>query len=177
MAEQDQPGSEVKFRGMREGKKQVGEFASSLVLILIGVVYLVYGSRYPWERLANPGPGFFPAVIGAIFLAGSAVLCVSSFFHSRKEPGNTSAGAHSQPDAGSRKLWLLLALLAVYLLTVEPIGYLINSFLLMFFSARLMGARGLGRTLLLAVGMTLGTYLLFGVWLQVPLPKGIWGGS
>lgn len=177
MAEQDQPGSEVKFRGMHEGKKQLGELASSLVLILIGVVYLVQGSSYPWERLANPGPGFFPAVIGAIFLAGAAVLCISSFFHGRKEPANTCAGAHSQPDAGYRKLWLLLALLGAYLLTLDRAGYLINSFLLMLFSARLMGARRLGPILLLAIGMTLGTYLVFEVWLQVPLPKGIVGGG
>lgn len=162
---------------MAEGKKQLGELPSSLVLIVTGVVYLVQGSRYPWERLANPGPGFFPAVVGAVFVAGSAVLCVSSFFHSRKQPGDTPAGGHSQSDAGYRRLWLLLAFLATYLLTLDRAGYVVDSFLLMFFSARLLGMKRVGQTLLLAVGMTVGTYLVFSVWLQIPLPKGIWGGG
>lgn len=167
--------NKIQSRGARKDKKRQGEIASSLVLILIGSLYLIHGSHYPWERLANPGPGFFPAVIGAIFVAGSAVLCLSWFFHRGKQPGDTSAEVHSQSGAGYRRLWVLLAFLIAYLLTLDRVGYLINSFLLMLFSARLLGMKGVGQTLLLAAGMTLGTYLVFSVWLQMPLPKGILG--
>jgi putative tricarboxylic transport membrane protein len=147
---------------------------SGLVLILIGMAYLASGSRYGWERVSNPGPGFFPDVIGALFLAGSIVLCFSSF--AARRAGTRPPAPHAEPHAGAQ-LWPLLALLAAYLLAVEWVGYLLASPPLVLFLARLMGLKRWTPAVLLALATALGSYLVFATWLQVPLPRGIWGGG
>ena len=44
------------------------EIASSVVLFLFGVVFLLYDIKYPMDTWANPGPGVFPLMVGAVLV-------------------------------------------------------------------------------------------------------------
>jgi hypothetical protein len=149
------------------------ELASSAVLILIGVVYLIVGTRYPWGKLADPGPGFFPIVIGALFLLGAAVIFISAFLSHRARGADRAPADVIGKGSGSKKLWLLLLFSAFYLFALDWLGHLVGSPLLMLFTTRLMGMKSWWQCLLLAIGATIGTYLVFALWLQMPLPRGI----
>ena len=86
-----------------------------------------------------------------------------------------SVARHARPGEDGRfiKVVGVLAVLAVYALVLEPVGYPIATFVLVLFMLRVTDpqrwpvAFGMG---LLAAG---GSYVLFGVWLGVPLPAGV----
>jgi hypothetical protein len=44
------------------------EIASSLVLILFSMTFLIYTARYPLETWESPGPAVFPLILGGILL-------------------------------------------------------------------------------------------------------------
>jgi hypothetical protein len=94
------------------------------------------------------------------------------------------AGAHERrpglPEApgaatSARRPWLMIAILAVYLLAVTPVGFYASTPALAIACSKLMGARGWVRPLALAAGLLVACYVLFTVWLKVPLPRGYLG--
>jgi hypothetical protein len=62
--------------------------------------------------------------------------------------------------------------LVAYAAAIPVVGFLTVSGVLVVVAARLMGTRGWGRPVLLALGVVVATYFLFAVWLGVPLPAG-----
>ncbi len=44
------------------------EIASSLVLILFSLTFLIYTTRYPLDDWENPGPAVFPLILGGVLL-------------------------------------------------------------------------------------------------------------
>lgn len=118
-----------------------------------------------WDRFA-PGSGFLPVWLGAVLVALVALLVL-------RNQSETQSSA-SEPGAW-RKPAVIVAGLIVCVALVELLGFVVAVgayllFLLLFVErlpARLGGS--------VAVGTTLSIYLIFAVWLRVPLPKGPWG--
>ena len=77
---------------------------------------------------------------------------------------------------GSRGDWrrvaALLAALALYVVALDPLGYPISTFLLVLLMRRPTSGGALWSGFALALLASGGTYLLFAVWLGVPLPPG-----
>jgi putative tricarboxylic transport membrane protein len=69
---------------------------------------------------------------------------------------------------------LALAALFAYALLLERIGYLLVTFLFLTLMLRFMGALRWGPVLATAILSTVASYVLFSVWLRVPLPP--WPG-
>ncbi len=44
------------------------DIASSLVLILFSLTFLIYTTRYPLDDWENPGPAVFPLLLGGVLL-------------------------------------------------------------------------------------------------------------
>ena len=44
------------------------DIASSLVLILFSLTFLIYTTRYPLDDWESPGPAVFPLLLGAVLL-------------------------------------------------------------------------------------------------------------
>jgi putative tricarboxylic transport membrane protein len=153
------------------------ECASSAVLLGISGAYVAYGVRYPLDTLANPGPGVFPLAVG-LFLVGLTA------FQLLRSGGRllraTADGLRLGPDApqaaaSARRPWLMIAILTAYLVVVTPVGFYASTLALAFLCSKLMGTRGWVRPLVLAAGLLLACYVLFSVWLKVPLPRGYLG--
>jgi hypothetical protein len=117
-----------------------------------------------WDRFA-PGSGFLPVWLGAALVALVALLLLRN----RAEPNAASErGAWRKPAVILVGLTLCVALVEWLGFVVAVGAYLM--FLLLFVE-RLPARLGGG----VAVGATLSIYLIFAVWLRVPLPKGPWG--
>jgi hypothetical protein len=71
----------------------------------------------------------------------------------------------------SRVLWTAL-LTGAYTVTVEYVGFIATGIPYMFGFAFVLGERRWVRLILFAVGVPVGTYILFRTALQVPLPAG-----
>jgi hypothetical protein len=151
--------------------KQVGRREGILWMIVGGVICALSG-RIGLGSFVEPGPGFvaFAAgvslgVIGLIMvLSRPSVKCLS----------NEDRGIdHSRWTFPKFRLIYTILLLAAYGLVLQPLGYLLTTFLAMF---GLFYDRGTNRFVpsflasLLTVGMT---YLVFETWLRVQLPRGI----
>ena len=138
------------------------------VLFCFGLSATVEARRLAVGEPGQPGPGFFPFWLAVAFTIVTLALLVHSF---RARPSMAS------PSGPSRWRTLVLALLSLlgYALALEPLGFLLATFLLMLVLFRSVDPLAWPA----AVGGSLATsilaYALFKVWLQVQLPAGPWG--
>jgi putative tricarboxylic transport membrane protein len=136
---------------------------SAAGLAVLAAAYLVANLRYSLDTLAAPGPGVFPLAAGValLVLAGWQVIVPA------RGP-DRAAEVASRP----RNPLLMIGLLGLYAASLGVLGFLPSSFVLVLLAARLMGAPGWMRPAMLALGVTIATWLVFVVWLGVPLPAG-----
>jgi putative tricarboxylic transport membrane protein len=156
------------------------EIASSLVLILFSMIFLVYTARYPLDNWESPGPAVFPLILGGVLLILSLSQLIRAWL-APKIPGNAGeAGSKTQAlqkflheNQGEAKVLFLTAMLILYILLLQWIGFFISTFMLVIFSSRLMEAKDWGRPIALSAGVCLFCYLLFEVWIKLNFPRGI----
>jgi putative tricarboxylic transport membrane protein len=155
------------------------EIASSLVLILFGVVFLLYNVKYPLDTWANPGPGIFPLMVGAVLVVLAAWQLIQDVRKSKQEEAkerNKGTGRSIrkllQRDSGEVKPLLMISVFIVYLLMVKWVGFFISNFLFVIISSKIIGARDWGRPIALSGGISLFCYFLFEVWLKLSFPRG-----
>lgn len=148
------------------------DVTSSLFWILLGVLFCIGGLHYGIRRSGIPGPGFLPFVTGLILVALSLILLASRLL---KRGG--AAGSIGEPMPGGLALGRILKVLGalcLYVLILEPLGFLLTTFLFMVLVLRLEPRSWLfivpG-----AIGATLFFFVLFKVLLRVPLPQGVLG--
>jgi len=144
---------------------------SSLVLFALGVMTALWSLKYGFGSLSEPGVGFITFFAGATL----ALLAMFLFFASLRE---------KEKPAGFRELWAgldvkkviyVLGLLVAYTFLLRPTGFSLCTFCLLFLLFRVKGTYGIWTTLPAALFVTAAAYLVFQVWLQVQLPKGVLG--
>jgi len=138
---------------------------AAAALLLFAAVAAVESLRLlPFGVVRNPGPAFFPWWTSLTLAVLSIVLLVQAL-----------AGRAQRRDAGGGrwgKVAGLLAALAVYSLVLEPVGYPIATFGLVLFMLRVTEPARWPVALATALLASGGTYVVFAVWLSVPLPAG-----
>jgi putative tricarboxylic transport membrane protein len=144
------------------------EMTSSIVVLLVGVVFLLYNLKYSLGQWANPGPGVFPLMVGAVWVGLAAWHLVSVFRRHKALEGEIL-----QENKRTTKVLFMIAALVVYLLVVKTLGFFLTTFLFVIVCSRLAGARDWGRPVAFSIGLNLFCYLLFGMWLKLSFPKGI----
>jgi len=146
------------------------EEGSSLVWLGIAILICIGSLRLSLGSFRNPGPGFFPFIAGLIV----AVMALAIHLQSR---GKTSAKGTPEPLWADKKriqkmVFTTLALLA-YGVGMDYLGFLVSTFLFLAFLLRMIEPQRWSLVLLesaLASGIS---YLIFDIWLQAQLPKGI----
>jgi putative tricarboxylic transport membrane protein len=146
------------------------EEGSSLVWLGIAILICIGSFRLSLGSFRNPGPGFFPFIAGLIV----AVLALAIHLQSR---GKASAKETKGPLWADKKriqkmVFTTLALLA-YGVGMDYLGFLVSTFIFLAFLLRMIEPQRWSLVLLesaLASGIS---YLIFDIWLQAQLPKGI----
>lgn len=146
------------------------EEGSSLVWLGIAILICIGSFRLSLGSFRNPGPGFFPFIAGLIV----AVLALAIHLQSR---GKDSAKETKGPLWADKKriqkmVFTTLALLA-YGVGMDYLGFLVSTFIFLAFLLRMIEPQRWSLVLLesaLASGIS---YLIFDIWLQAQLPKGI----
>lgn len=144
---------------------------TSVVWLGFAVYICVESVRLPLGSFHDPGPGFLPLLVGLI-LAGLSVIC---FKTSRTaEPAEEKASWYSQ-ERWKNLIWILLALFA-YALALDQLGFLVSTFLFLTFLFRFgMEPQKWHWAIGGSVIASLSCYVVFELWLQTQLPKGILG--
>ena len=143
---------------------------SSLFWALIGILFCIGGFHYGIRRSGIPGPGFLPFVTGIILVALSLILLISRFL----DRGGR-AGPKEEPMPGGlalSRILKVLGALCLYVLILEPLGFILTTFLFMIVLLRLEPRKWMF-ILLVSIGATAFFFVLFKVLLRVPLPSGL----
>ncbi len=156
------------------------EITSSLVILFFGVGFLLYDLKYPLDQWANPGPGVFPLVIGAVVVVLTAWLLVQEVRKLKSQgakEGDEGARQSITPllqrSSAEAKPLFMIVVFIIYLLMVKWVGFFVSNFLFVILSSRLMGAKGWGKPIALSAGINLFCYFLFVAWIKLSFPRGV----
>jgi putative tricarboxylic transport membrane protein len=144
------------------------------LVLAAGIVYEAMALWMPRGRIGQPGPGFFPMIVGAVLIL-TATACLVQALMARRTADPTIQSADS-PVSGNRqtvKVWFLIGFLILYAVAVQPVGFPIALLLFLVAAIWVFGYRKWLPTLGIATLLTAISYLTFVVWLKVPLPLGI----
>jgi hypothetical protein len=139
------------------------------IVTVVGVLMLLESMKFAYFLDGVPGPGFLPRWVAA------GLICVGLFLTAKGiRPGMAAQKAIAWPDAGaSRRVAAILGALALALLLLEKLGFVI---VVTGFMAVVMYSLSVRSWLMLAtvpVLTAIGLYVVFAVWLLVPLPRGV----
>ena len=146
------------------------DLLSSGFWLIVGVLLCEESWRINLGQFHNPGPGFLPFGAGLILGGGALAVLVRNL---RSKPGQEKsfwADRSRWP-----KVFLTLGCILVYGVVLEPLGFLLTTFLGMGFLFRVIEPQRWRTVLLGAFFSAVGAYLIFQTWLQVELPKGFLG--
>lgn len=147
--------------------KKPDRFSSTFWLIFsIFVCFESY--RLDIGDFHNPGPGFSPFLMGAVFGILSIILLILSFIQK------------DEVEAVFEKIrWksviLVLAALFIYSIFLEKIGFVGTTFLFVVILLGVIEGKKWYIVIFAGIASALLSYIIFQLWLQSQLPKGIFG--
>jgi putative tricarboxylic transport membrane protein len=145
-----------------------------LIWLGLGVFFTVGSRKYGIGSLDEPGPGFFPMI-------GGVLLCLAALSHLvqlmlKPEGGTRESGLWVEAHWG--RSVVVVAGLVLYAFSVDLLGFIIATFLLMFVLFSLYDRTKYIFAILGSLSVTTITYFVFSIWLKVQFPAGIlrrWG--
>src|ERR671922_397499 len=119
-------------------------------------------------RASEPGSGFIFFWSGLIMACLSLMVLIASLQGVVEE---------RQRLFGTNwpKLFLILVGLVLYGLLLERLGFIVTTFVLLIFLLRISAETRWPAILSVAGGAALGSFVLFALWLEIQVPKGIFG--
>jgi hypothetical protein len=139
----------------------------ALVVVAASGAYLVSGLGLPLGTPARPGPGFFPLVIGAFGAVMALVWTATAF---RRAPA--AAGEAGISEEARRRVVATAAALIGFCFLLRWLGYPVAALAFVTLLLRWLGA-GWRSAAVTGVVSAAASYYLFGVLLDVPLPRGL----
>jgi len=136
---------------------------AGLALFLFALVVLWENRVLPLGTVYRPGPGFMPMVL-ALALAGLALAVMAG---SRGSPPLASLDWTEKRHAAA-----ILAGSTFAALALERLGYRLTTLVLVGFLLWAIEGKRSAVALLMAIGLSLGTWYVFAGLLKVPLPLG-----
>lgn len=119
--------------------------------------------------LRRPGPGLLAFGAGA----GIGLLALAVFIRTfLSKPA--AAAAQDEKSVRNVKFFLICTSLFVYAAVISWLGFVASTFLFVLFLLRTVQTEKWWRSLLKALLITAGNYLVFFVWLGIRLPGGVW---
>ena len=137
---------------------------ASVVILALGVTAAYESAKLPFGTIHSPGPGFFPWWTSVVLGLLALVLLVQTL---------TSRPSASRDGSGRvAKVMALLVVLTAYTFLLDPLGYPLCTFLLVLFMLRATEPQRWTVALGMAALTAVGSYVVFAIWLGVPLPRG-----
>ena len=137
---------------------------ASVVILALGITAAYESAKLPFGTIHSPGPGFFPWWTSVVLGLLALVLLVQTL---------TSRPRASRDGSGRvTKVMALLVVLTAYTFLLDPLGYPLCTFLLVLFMLRVTEPQRWTVALGMAALTAVGSYVVFAIWLGVPLPRG-----
>jgi uncharacterized membrane protein len=146
----------------------------SLFWILFSVVMSREAFRLPMGEMRDPGAGFFPLLIG-VLTGLLAVIALVQAFRTKREQRDGSQASHPEEPFRWWSLVIIVAALGAYALTLQEIGFLVNTLWFMLLLVKVIEPQSWAKSLIAALITAVVSELFFNVLLQAQIPKGILG--
>lgn len=142
---------------------------SGFFWLAISIFVCIEASRLGIGDFHSQGPGFLPFLSGVMLSALSIILLVTSTLKKMEKRGIKNLWK----GMSWGKVVLVLSLLLIYALLLPILGYLIATFGLIILLFGIVGKTKVWIKVVAGIITVLATYMVFCVWLEVQLPKGI----
>jgi putative tricarboxylic transport membrane protein len=133
--------------------------------LALGAVAIFESAKLPLGTVRNPGEGFFPWWTSVVIVLLALVLLTQAL--------TSRPSANQQAPGRIAKVTALLLVLAAYTFLLDSLGYLLCTFLLVLFMLRATDTQRWPVALSMALLTAVGSYVVFAIWLSVPLPRGL----
>ena len=159
-----------------QSSRNRSELGVAVLLGALGALVLWDASRLPVLAQRGPvGPAAVPVVVGLMLLACAAFLAVDVW-----RGGHGEAEGGEDVDLNAPSDWRTVALLAAAFLAnaalIDRVGWPVSGAVLFWGCTYALGSRHYVRDALLAVALSVLTYVLFGRGLGIDLPAGVLEG-
>jgi uncharacterized protein YybS (DUF2232 family) len=143
--------------------KDMQDVIGGLSLAALGAFAAIFAQRYEFGDLNRMGPGFFPVILGTLLAVLGILIAVPAFFRS-----GPPVQVRWKPFA------LVMASLVAFAMTLKVLGLIVATMLAVVIASLADNdTRWKGR-ILIALGVALITYLVFGLGLSMVLPMWPW---
>ena len=147
----------------------------SILWIILSSLAVFQSVRLNLGRIDNPGPGFLPFCCSVVLGLLAVILLISQVYKKKKSDPTKIEGFKLG------QLWIKAAFFLsgsfIYIIIIwEKIGYLIGTPFFLFFLLKYVGSQSFKRSAIISVISTIVSYLIFEIWLQCMLPKGLLKG-
>ena len=143
--------------------------------LLLGLGTAALAAGYPKPDEAHSGPGSFPFALGCLMVLVALLGWTLAARGASADAGQADAEAAGAPPARPAQTWVLAGLTAAYLLLLPALGFISATALLGAAALRALGDRDWPRGLAIGFLFAFALYGLFGLLMNVPLPKGVIG--
>jgi putative tricarboxylic transport membrane protein len=132
--------------------------------LALGATAIFESAKLPLGTVRNPGQGFFPWWTSVVIVL-LAIVLLAQVLTSRSRTNRHAPGRIAKVTA-------LLLVLGAYTFLLDFLGYLICTFFLVLFMLRATDPHRWPVALSMALLTAVGSYVVFAIWLSVPLPRG-----
>jgi len=142
----------------------------SLFWFLFSVIACHQASRLKIGEFSQPGPGFFPLSIGIVMGILSIIALIISFLKREKKGLSITTE--------KIRWWniaIILVLIIGYALSLEKIGFLINTFLLITILLKVVEPQSWKTSISGGLITAILSDLVFNFFLRAQIPRGIFG--
>lgn len=144
-----------------------GNLVLAAICAVLGVGVIVMASGYPKAAdygTGVPGPGLWPIVISIVLLACTAIL----LYRTLKMPPEKNSKIELW-TTGTRRVYLTMAILAVYLFLLPILGFIIATFVLEVIFIQWFAKKNPIITVVISAAITMVIYCAFRFLLNVPV--------
>jgi putative tricarboxylic transport membrane protein len=142
----------------------------NLFWLLFSLVVCVEAYRLKLGAINDPGSGFFPFCVGLVMLG----LSLAALFQSMGKKNEAEKTFRLEP----LRWWnivIILAAIAAYALTLEKVGFLVNTFVFIGLLLKVVEPQPWKTAILGALITTISANLVFNVIFRAQIPSGIFG--
>ena len=142
---------------------------SGVFWLCFSILMIIQSYRLGLGKVNHPGPGFLFFWVNIVLGIMSLVVLFKAWAGKKKE------GAQPAIFEGQKMLKIIFVLLAlfIYVLLIETVGFIPMTFLVFVFLLGIIEKKKWFFTVFVSVVVTVISYLIFEVWLQCMLPRGL----
>lgn len=171
---------------MRTKKMAKLNVFAGIGFILLAILVMSECSRLGIGSFHEPGAGLYPGLVVTLLIVVSVLLMIQSLALVIRERGmkeKRPATADLDGDLGTigferakmKRVGFVILLLLLSSIFFEMAGFLLSTFLLVFFIVKVVERESWVLSIIVSFGSTVPAYIIFKVFLRVPLPAGVLG--